>query len=261
MATTVSPNPLVAGAPFGASERGSVVRNVTQTLWLTSTDHATDWGTDAAAPGRVLNDTKLPLAGDILDATFPNMFCVGRSVQMEMPERARVTIEYEYFPTSINASLLPAATTAGLKQVTTELDRQGLPIVVTHNSQNQNGEISVLDPEPTIAADVVYTLPAGLLPDAVMAAWVGATNNNPWRGGITGTWLCQRCDPRPLNAFAGADIKYIFSFQMVYDPTGQDPAVFWKDPATGRPPANLVLGTGYGTVPWHFPKNFMSEPI
>ena len=164
----------------------------------------------------------------------------------------------------------------GLKQVTSQRDRNGndLNVSYTYPMQvgppapkdpcvagypldrslegctiSQVGEIGVGMPQHTI--QLIGRLQAQD-PDFESSFRVGHINSDPWRNGDSGTWLCVSAE---FNLHVLSQVSnqriYEFRFTLQFDSLGHDPDVWYRDPRTGRMPIGLVEGIGIYEVPWY----------
>ena len=61
-------------------------------------------------------------------------------------------------------------------------------------------------------------------------------NATPWQAGAAKTWLCRAIDARSLQNLTRYEVKYVFE----YDPDGWDHIEYYRDPFTGKVPADVT---------------------
>ncbi len=213
---------------------------------------------DKSTPGGVffdaLNDPAVPQPDSQLNASLPQLRVVRRECNYvgffdDDTATIAILIEYEIQRDAAEATHRIGST---LQQITTQKDRAGAAITVTHNGDEQGGEITVLQPQRTI------TYPRAVAtndPIAEIEAWEDYTNADTWQGGAPGTWLVTRIDAEP--AFLPDDAstpRYSFVYEFQYSPDGWDPTVVYTD-SEGNIPPNLVDGQGIKTVDWYTSKS------
>lgn len=149
---------------------------------------------------------------------------------------------------------------SALGQVTTNLDKDDAELVVEHNGKSVIAEASVLRPEMNISLEI--QIDDGDLPDEpgeIAKDFVGKVNEAGWTIDPTadeGTWLCTSIEwESPDN---GATWIGRFEFQFRAEGWGQ--RIYWIDPESGRPPADLVEGTGVIDAEFHALADFNALP-
>jgi len=147
-----------------------------------------------------------------------------------------------------------------LVQITTQVDIYGNLIEVAHTfpaeadpdysgqTKFQGGDVPVMIPQTTLTC--VGRLPVDF-PDEISRYWTGSYNSQFWAGSPAYTWLCTRCD------FVGKDLAlnrqhyWEFTWEFQHNPQTWIPIAIYTDPRSGKPPADLVYGTGYKEVEWY----------
>jgi hypothetical protein len=236
-------------------------------------DGVTDFATNATAVQDVLDDENLPQPGDVLnEESHPNLFVVSRDIVMESPKRGTVTVNYQYFNRVLNYVHRPGLYTgkkmklvvrpiSEAKQITTQKDRKGTPIEVSHrpaagaNLMTEIGDISVLSISDGFGIDVVINTDE---PDVKVLQWMNTVNESSWLGGDAEEWLCAGATWFWLKAASPG--KAVMSFEFRYDGLGWQPDVFWRPQGGESPPKGLVEGEGRLTVDWYIKKDFNIEP-
>ena len=144
---------------------------------------------------------------------------------------------------------------SSLNQITTELDGLGQQVTVSHTFpagdkdfpstlRTQGASMSVLSPQMSLSAVGVMEED---YPHIIAFQWSGAVNATTWADMLPGTLICMGAGFVPHDL--GADPKkYKFTFDFQFDPSGWEPLAVYIDERTGKPPENLVNGTGYKTV-------------
>lgn len=112
----------------------------------------------------------------------------------------------------------------------------------------QGGEVTVFVPEANYYFE-------GFLntynPWASVAVVLGKINSGIW---LSQAPLCWMCTEVQFSMIKPGRYKFRFEFQLNLDTW--DPSVVFIDERTGRPPAGLVPGVGYKTIPYHARINF-----
>jgi hypothetical protein len=65
-------------------------------------------------------------------------------------------------------------------------------------------------------------------------------NASPWQSGGARTWLCRAIDAVSLGNVARYEVKYVFE----YDPDGWERIEYYRDPHTGKVPADVASSPG-----------------
>lgn len=156
---------------------------------------------------------------------------------------------------------------SGLKQVVTELDREGNPITVQHTwpadskavypdgspkagtTETQGGSIRVNVPTSDLSVVIFRATNA---PGVFQRQIVGKVNATTWQGGAARTVLCTGA---PFELVDEAQDPYIYRFTLnfAHDPEtwDNDTTVRFIDASTGQPPADLVDGTGIKSIEYY----------
>ena len=242
------------------SEVAGVIAEATRTAIVIEED-ADSWGSGASRMQDILNLDDLPAPGSVFDADHTSLYATGRTLRMESPGRAEVVISYRFYPSSLNNNFHLDRPNTGMAQITTQKDRDGSPLKVTHDQVAQGGEITVMQPEDGFDRDIVLSVPPGSH-QQITRDWQGYINSGTWFDSEPGTWLCQQALPEPLDTRATEPTwKYIYHFSFAYEPTGWNPDIFWRDPGSGRPPSGLVDGTGFKEISWYDQRDFNIDPV
>jgi len=86
-------------------------------------------------------------------------------------------------------------------------------------------------------------------PGSVAAFYVGTVNATPWNGAAE-TWLCANVQFDLLDGTTPLP-SWNFSYSFRHNVDGWKYTVAYIDPETGKPPPNLVAGTGIKDITWY----------
>lgn len=214
-----------------------------------------------------------PKAGDL-----PLSHIASRMIDGE-PDKAVVTLTYE-FPTATGGFILfenePSETTAPqievtttLNQLTTNLNAAGTLMTVEYKlpetpdrpiseTVTQVGEASVM--VPTTSVNYMRREPKNPLAKARL--YVGKTNSIPVFGDAARNWLCTGLGGPSDDGGLSFNVTYSFQRGEPHEIAGREVAPGWDavivfiDPATGKPPADLVVGIGIKTEVMYKSINF-----
>lgn len=229
--------------------------------------------TDYKALYSALTTTGVPAIGSKLTGTgFESLVCTERSVRIveEEPSVADINCTYELGYNEgqdMRAppfSIVLSSQSVSLNQVTSNTDKDGNTVTVSHTfpaadadfpsvTKQQAAEFQYFQAQPTLR---VQGIRRGVGPWLVAQQITGALNDTTWGGTPAGTWMCTTCSWEPYNLSTQQSYKFTFEFQ--YNPDGWDPTVVYIDERTGKPPKDLLEGTGYKTVQKHRRVNFNS---
>ena len=139
---------------------------------------------------------------------------------------------------------------ASLVTVETNVDVAGDPITVEYTypdadpwDEETRGKFFKTDvavqfgqPQNTLR----FTQTESSNPESIAQDYVGQVNQYVWRGKPKWTWRCNSIVGRSDD---GGD-NYTVTYEFEYRTDGWDPLVYYIDKFTGRPPADLIPGTG-----------------
>lgn len=213
-------------------------------------------GTDAEREFDALNTGGVPAIGDALGASGALLNCkvISRAASPVQGQPNTIQVRLEY---STEQSALADLTDdtvplfesdAIVQQTQTNTDRTGNLISLTYGSKTTGAFVSVLKPETT---QTMRRIETGINPNDLQTAYVGKVNFSNFMntGGFAlssdaGEWLCVGIRCRGTDAGTTWFVTYEFAKRA----GGWDPVAVYIDPATGRPPHDLVLNTGFKTV-------------
>lgn len=141
-----------------------------------------------------------------------------------------------------------------LRQIVTEVDKNGATITVTHQGVEQGGDVTVDQIESYIEFETVESTN---VPGAISQAWANYVNDTLWQAGEPGTWKCEEVVAEAVDE-ASATKKYRMRYLFVYNPDGWTPTAYYVDPISRRPPPNLntTVGNGVAEVDWYEERDF-----
>lgn len=214
-------------------------------------------GTTFAALYEALDVAGMPADGDVAPG-HANLVVLRRRVAIHPTDAKRAIVDVDYVP-KFDAkfdAIFEGGTS--LKQIQTEKDRFGRPIVLQHTWPNddadwpnrtdqQGASVTVFDPETTLQTTVKTTED---FPHYISSQWGKSINSRPWSGGPRGTWMVSAVDFVPIDTDASPR-EYLFRWVFQWNVREWDPEVFFIDPRTNRPPPNLVQGLGFFSIRWY----------
>lgn len=142
-----------------------------------------------------------------------------------------------------------------VQQKRSNLDYDGNQVTVSHTypetdvnfpgeTIEQGGEFDFYDPQRSFA---IHGIKQTNTPWLIANYIVGSVNSVEFSGEPPRYWLCVACNWKPL-ALNGGYHRYMMRFEFQFDADTWDPTVTFTDGVTGKPPADLVPGTGYKVV-------------
>lgn len=218
-----------------------------------------------------LDEVGVPNYGDHLDpipdrAAF-QLIVNERRVNMVDKHTAHVTLTYEnaYNIDSVEDSfdnphmgLVSGEVRCNVQQKSSNLDINGNQVVLSHTypandpnfpgqTREQGGEFTYYVAQRSFS---VHGIKATNAPWAVANSINGRVNFLPFSGEAARTWLCVGANWRPESNGRHIDgiARYYMRFEFQFDSDTWDATVVYIDDITGRPPANLVPGTGIKTI-------------
>jgi hypothetical protein len=216
----------------------------------------------------------LPLPGDQFDSTQANtgdhLICTQRDVNVISTNKCEITCIYRFINQKFNAPILVRPSNT-LVQVNTNKDGDGQTLLNVAYVQDgvtktQVGEISALSPQAGWRMEIVGDL-GSTSPWNIVDAWIGKINSKVYLGWNIESVLITDVVWLPLLQKSGGN-KYIFDFEFQVSPVGKphQPEVMWRDPTTGRVPADVSQGeASEGNPPgrkyadWHDKRDFDVE--
>lgn len=142
-----------------------------------------------------------------------------------------------------------------IQQKQSNLDGYGNQIILSHTypddddnyagqTREQGGEISFFAAQRSFTTHGIKETNA---PWAIANSIIGRVNANWFSGEAPRTWLCVACNWKPESTIYGYE-RYLMRFEFSFDEDTWDSTVVYIDDTTGKPPADLVLGTGIKTI-------------
>lgn len=185
----------------------------------------------------------------------PGLFLLERDIQAANETVQAVTGTLRYVPIGVEEDSFRFHVYSGVQQKQTQNDRFGFPLEVSHTfpvddpdfpdeTQTQIANASFFEPQLRLSAVGILSR---WIPVFESSIWIGAVNSTYWVGGAPGTWLCTSADAKPVYLTTSSR-RWRFSFEFQYAIDGWNPTVYFQDQRTGRPPENLVAGTGVYTA-------------
>jgi hypothetical protein len=198
---------------------------------------------------RILDAENVPQVGDAVISTLPLLKLEDRELDYindTKDGRAvfKLTLTYRL---QRETAAFPLRGGTTLQQVTTQVDRMGAQITVSHQGDTQGGEVSVMDTQGSMEFE---TVEATNDPSSIAKEWVKHVNISLWNGDEAGRWLITDATWDIKNSSSDPR-TYKFKWQMEYNANGHKPSVAYKDPQTNKMPDGLVDGTGIKDVDWY----------
>jgi hypothetical protein len=179
----------------------------------------------------------------------------ARFVQNDI-DQVIVTVEYQAVGdtggTRLNEFVFTYA--GGVNQIPVQRDAFGNFTTVGYQYPSDDPDFP--DVFEVQVADLVRQQPfftiyaTGLLareyPLQTIEQWIGRVNAFGWGGVPPGWAMMTSIVPRPHNLAAAVPV-YQFEFEIQVNPLGWSEDAIFRDPRTGRPPANVVPGVGVVT--------------
>ena len=246
-----------------ATERNGALRRLVRVAHVSGIT-SSDWDILTQA----LNEAGIPQFGDVLstvaeDKGGQDMVLVERNPKILSKTHAEIHLVYENFadieenldnPVAIR---ILANMRVNLNQKSTNLDGDGKQVTVSYTYASipghddglvtQGVEFSYYEPQRTMFVRGIKQTGA---PWLIANNCIGKTNIKWFALEEPGMWLCMACDWKLAhrNTSSGREIEYYMNFEFQFNPDGWDPSVTFIDEVTGKPPPNLIEGTGYKTV-------------
>ena len=140
----------------------------------------------------------------------------------------------------------------------------GDQITVEHNGVVQGATINPFEARQVLrVGNLFYTN----WPQLFVQQWVNTVNIGSFRFGDfpplsnPRTWhITDMTYDLQDGGLPGLDL-YLMVISLRHNPDGWDPGVVFIDPETGKPPSDLVAGTGYKTVIHYTETNFASGTL
>lgn len=190
-----------------------------------------------------------------------NLICTGRRVKMAPDSNTQAIVTCSYQPVAQSKSTFIFSGGTQLTQTITQNDIYGNQLSVSHtfpgddNDADYAGQTKVQGASaPALIPSTTMTATGQLVvdyPDAVSRYYVGSMNSSYWAGSAPHYWMCTRCDFEGKAVGFGQSHVWQFTFEFQHQYTGWPFQIWYTDPRTGRPPADLVPGTGIKDVDWY----------
>lgn len=190
---------------------------------------------------------------------IPNVNAISYSPQPQGNTSAIVLVRY--------VNVQPQITIrggCGLKVEDTDIDRLGVPVVVSNQNASATPPVSaaqaipiggthkVMRPEATILIErirpsLAFGGGAAVDPAAQAVEYVGKTNSTTYFGAAPGTLLCENIG---YDNDGFGNVAWRMQYEFRYNRKGWNPRVVWINPETGQPGTQLQKAPGFdaGTV-------------
>jgi hypothetical protein len=225
---------------------------------VTRVFHVTGFtGAASQRPFEAETATGIPTYGSAHPDIAP-LLVVNKSVRMIDADNARVVVTYRrprenQKPDPADNDETPTLTmSVSLVEITSNKDATGADILVTYDGISQSAEVTKQLPL------ITFRLSRREQDHPTLRALdcVGKLNNASFTIGgqslAAGTVLCSNISTRTDDNSETFFVEYEFQ----YFAAGWEVVVYYIDPDTGRPPADLVAGTGIKPVPVYEEEDF-----
>jgi hypothetical protein len=152
-----------------------------------------------------------------------------------------------------NFGILSGEVRCNVQQKGSNTDLYGNQVVVSHTypagdpnypseTKSQTGEFQYYDAQRSFMVTGIKRTPT---PWLIANTIVGRVNSVPFSGEAPRMWLCTACNWKGEGPHGGTnEHRYFMQFEFAFDPDTWDPTVIFIDDVTGKPPLNVVPGTG-----------------
>ncbi len=203
---------------------------------------------------------------------FPGLFLEAKAARPQAGQSRIFRVELIYKrleenpPPTGHQFEISVSSTA--QQIETMVDRDGDPITVEFTPPGATvAKVQGAVIHPDVAGETITLSETfqSFDPTAVTRVWTNATNDGPFFYDLNaqaGEWRITFIGATLVDGFTSPFATWRFSYQIVKKPEiitgivgGHNPQVYFVDD-NGDPPAGLVAGDGYKTVPWYFEMDF-----
>lgn len=231
-----------------------------------SGNHITDLGELWQLINEAEDDTtrdKIPRLGNLVNITTnpgeTDAFavCTDRNFKLQDYNTVTGDLLYKYVPNVWKAD-------TGLQGIETGLNRDGVPITITHpdGKTEQGGVLKVRVPRTTLTYDYMKLMRFRDSPLTEVRGRVGFVNEETWGGGGEGEWLITAVNYEylaPEDRVLGSGAWYHFNIQFEHEPDGHQPEIWYIDPETNKPAPGITKENGgIKQVDWYRVLNFKS---
>lgn len=262
MTATILANKSIAR--YNVQEQDGAIVRLSERYIVKSTE------TDYEKVFEALTATGIPVEGDSIisvHAGASNLRAVRREAAIMESGHVEVLVHYETFGERRRVS--DFETSATLQQISTEKDRFGNPLSVSHTYPDddpqygletdfnpstdtpkafiEGGSISVQQPVTTSNIELIL---GADFPLHFQRFWMGAVNSRSWAGEPAFTWLVTNFAYRHHD-ISKSPVEYVFNIEVTHNPQGWTPTIIAIDPRTGRPPDGVVAGVGLVNVAFY----------
>lgn len=231
---------LILGARFTLDLSGGVLTRVFEVNGLAP---GRDTLAQAAGAQDEATGVRIPAYGDGHPGV-PGLYVAA--VEAEPVEHARtaarVTVRYESPELSSAPNVVKIAIGGSNRaKLAWRSAADGSPFQVKYTDAAGNVlqeflQVPVLSPNTILT----FTRQEFKSPLKVSARLRRTVNAGPWQAGESRQWLCRAIDAVSLGNLSRYEVKYVFE----YDPDGWDRIEYYRDPYTGRVPADAELSAG-----------------
>ena len=202
-------------------------------------------GTDIGKLDEALTAAGVPTYGDV-PADYPNLILDRRDCMVLSEANIyKCIIELGYESRARAGQEFVFSGGSSLVSEQRRVDYYGQLLYVTYGGDTQVGEVDSFVPQSTIEATGIVETDYPLRESHL---WTGRLNALPW-GDVSssGKWMCTRVSWECIDTQASPK-RYRYQYEFQVNLRGWQPQVWYVDPATGRPPGDIVAGTGYYTA-------------
>lgn len=227
--------------------------------------------TNLAVFSEALSAAGVPSVGDTLTG-YSNLVLTERNPKIVDgdPSTFDVDCVYEHFFNEGQSyddppvGFMAGEARANVQQVSGNTDLDGNTITVSHTfpstdpdfpdeTQDQGGEIQFFQPSRTLTVSGIKQTSR---PWIIANSIIGRVNKGDWLGEPEHEWMCVGVSWKIHDAGTAGSVKYFMSFEFQHNPDTWNPTAIFIDERTGKPPKDLVLGTGIKYIRRHEEVNF-----
>lgn len=181
-----------------------------------------------------------------------------RTIKINPLDNTKADVLLEYGPYHEMNLVWQVDSSSG--QIQTERDAAGNPLTVSYTypadyvipqyagqTLTTGASASVMSSEATMRGEARVLTD---FPYTITSLFNNAVNAFPFNGGLARTWLCTHCGAQLLDQ-GTRPRTWLFSFVLQWRPFGWDQHYWFVDPNTGKPPSDLVYGTGIKPLTWY----------
>jgi hypothetical protein len=227
---------LVLGAKFTLDRAGGVLVRIFEVTGLTP---GRDTLAQAVLGQDAVTGSRIPAYGQ------PHPDVAGLYVESVVAEpvkhsRTAAAVRVVYASPEVSSALNAvsiAVTGSQRAKVLTRSPADGTTLQVKYTDPAGNPLTQIMQ-VPVISPNTILTFVRQEIKSPLMLSqqFRRTLNATPWQSGAARTWLCRAIDARSLQNLTRYEVRYVFE----YDPDGWDHIEYFRDPFTGKVPADVM---------------------